>query len=223
MAIRINLLAEARALEELRRRDPVKRAVLFGVLVVLAVGAFSTWLQVQVMVVRRELNRTQGQIASRDTDYQAVVANQRRLADVTHRLGSLQELATNRLLYGTLFNALQHTALNDVQLTRFRADQSYFLTQGTKGKTNAEHQVTAGRPSTVAEKILLTLEARDCGNNPGDEVNKYKQAISESQYFKTNMGKTNEVRLANLSPPQALDGKPFVQFSLECRFPERVR
>lgn len=223
MAIRINLLAEARALEELRRRDPVKRAALFGVLVVLAVGAFSTWLQVQVMVVKRELNRTNGQIAARNADYQAAVANQHRLADVTHRLGSLQEMATNRLLYGTLLNALEHTTVNDVLLTRFRADQSYFLTEGVKAKTNSQHQVTQGRPSTVAEKIQLTLEARDAGANPGDEVNKYKQAISESHYFQTNMGKTNEVRLANLSPPQAVDGRPFVQFTLECRFPQRVR
>jgi len=34
MPIRINLLAESQALEEMRRRDPVKRAIWVGVLVV---------------------------------------------------------------------------------------------------------------------------------------------------------------------------------------------
>lgn len=223
MPIRINLLAEAKALEELRRRDPVKRIVLLGVAVVLAVSAFSIWLQLQIMMVKGDLSRTQAQIASRHSDYQRVLENQSRLADVTYRLGSLQEMATNRLLYGTLLNALQQTAINDVQLTRFRADQSYFVTEGVKPKTNSDNRVIAGRPSTAAEKIVLTLEARDNGANPGDQVNKYKQALADSRYFLQNMGKTNEVRLANLSPPQALDGKPFVQFTLECRFPERVR
>ena len=38
MPIRLNLLAEAQALEESRRRDPVKRAVWAGVFLVLALA-----------------------------------------------------------------------------------------------------------------------------------------------------------------------------------------
>jgi hypothetical protein len=38
------------------------------------------------------------------------------------------------------------------------------------------------------------------------------------------LDKTNEVRLASLSPPQAVgDGKSFVLFTLECRYPEKTR
>jgi len=40
MPIRINLLAEARALEELRRKDPVKRVAVVGILLFLLLIAF---------------------------------------------------------------------------------------------------------------------------------------------------------------------------------------
>jgi len=47
MPIRINLLAEALAEEDLRRRDPVKRAIFIGAfLVALSLVWFSsTWLE----------------------------------------------------------------------------------------------------------------------------------------------------------------------------------
>lgn len=223
MAIRINLLAEARALEELRRRDPVKRVILAGVLVMLILAAFSSWLQLQVMIVKGEANRVEGQIATRSRDFQQVLDDQRNLTDVTRRLGMLHQMATNRLLYGTLLNALQQTTMDDVQLTRFRTEQNYVLSEGVKAKTNASNKVTPGRPASVTEKVVLSLEARDSGSNPGDQVNKFKQSMADSSYFRGLLGKTNEFRLTSLSPPQALDGKPFVQFGLECRYPERIR
>jgi hypothetical protein len=223
MPIRINLLAEAAALEEQRRQDPVKRAALAGILVVLILIAFSSWLQLQVMIVKSEVTKVDAQIATRSKEFQQVLDDQRNLTDVTRRLGMLHEMATNRLLYGTLLNALQKNIIDDVQLTRFRTEQSYVLSEGTKSKTNADNRVIPGRPASVTEKVLLSLEARDSGSNPGDQVNKYKQAMADATYFREILGKTNEFRLTSLSPPQALDGKPFVQFGLECRFPEKTR
>lgn len=223
MPIRINLLSEAKALEDQRRRDPVKRAIGVGVLLVALCAVYSVWLQGQVLVIKRELSSVEGQIASRSKEFQKVLDSQRDLNDVTHRLGSLAQMATNRLLYGTLLNAMQQTTIDEVQLTRFRAEQIYLLTEGTKPKTNSDDRIVPGRPSTVTEKVLLALEARDSGPNPGDQVNKFKQAIAGSAYFRETLGKTNEFRLTSLSPPSAMDGRTFVQFGLECRFPERTR
>ncbi|HWW03407.1 MAG TPA: hypothetical protein VNZ64_27135 [Candidatus Acidoferrum sp.] len=223
MPIRINLLAEARALEDLRRRDPVKRATLVGLLLVIALAAFSSWLQLQVMMVRGEVTRVEGQIATRSKEFQQVLDDQRNLADATRRLGMLHQLATNRLLYGTLLNALQQTIIDDVQLTKFRTEQTYVLSEGVKPKTNADNRVIPGRPASVTEKVVLSLEAKDSGPNPGDQVNKFKQTMADFAYFRGILGKTNEFRLTSLSPPQALDGKPFVQFGLECRYPEKTR
>jgi hypothetical protein len=223
MPIRINLLAEARALEEMRRRDPVKRVALVAILVVLVLIAFSIWTQLQVMIVKAVVSRVDGQIATRSKEFQQVLDDQRDLTDVTRRLGMLHQMTTNRLLYGTLLNALQQNTIDDVQLTKFRTEQTYVLVEGTKTKTNSDNRVIPGRPAGVTEKVLLTLEAKDSGANPGDQVNKYKQVMADATYFRAILGKTNEFRLTSLSPPQAVDGKPFVQFGLECRYPEKTR
>jgi hypothetical protein len=222
MPIRINLLAEAQALEELRRRDPIKRAIWSGAALVFIIVAWSASLQVKAMMIKGELNKVDEQIAKQTNEYQVVLGHQRKLAEANRKLVSLYQVSTNRLLYGTLLNALQQTTLDDVQLIRFRAEQSYTLTDEVKAKTN-EDRVIPGRPATVTERVLLTLDAKDNGANPGDQVNRYKQTLVECPYFKTILTKTNEVRLASLSPPQVTDSKPFVLFTLECRYPEKTR
>jgi hypothetical protein len=223
MPIRINLLAEAHALEDLRRRDPVKRAIWVGGALVAVILAWGSSLQVKAMVAKRALGKIEAQLVTRTNAYQGVLGNQRKLAEVERKLTALQQLATNRLLYGTLLNGLQQSTIDDVQLVRFRADQSYSFTEEVKPRTNDEERVIPGRPATVTERIVLNLDARDSSPNPGDQVNKFKQALMGSPYFKGVLSNTNEVRLASLSPLQSSDNKGFVLFSLECRFPQKTR
>ena len=76
----------------------------------------------------------------------------------------------------------------------------------------------------MTEKIVVSLDARDSSANPGDQVNKFKDAVANQPYFKAALNKTNGVQLVNLSAPQiGTDGKPFVMFTLECNFPEHTR
>jgi|SRR6185369_8037309 hypothetical protein len=223
MPIRINLLAEAKTIEELRRRDPVKRAIFVGLALLVLVLAWSSSLQLKAMISKGELNRVASQLGTRTNEFQQVLANQRKLAEVNRRLNLLQQMATNRMLHGTLLSSLQQTTLDDVQLMRLKTEEVYVYNEEIKPKTNANNHLVPGRPASVTEKIVVTLEAKDSAPNPGDQVNKFKQAISQAPYFQTVLGKTNEVRLTNLSPPQTTDSKPFVLFTLECRYPEKTR
>jgi hypothetical protein len=224
MPIRINLLAESQALEELRRRDPVKRAIWIGGFLVAVVLIWSSSLQVKAFMGKAELSHLQQQIETRSKSYRVVQENEQKLRDVSEKLGKLHQLATNRFLNGTVLNALQQAAVDDVQLVRFRVDQNYLYTEATKPKTNADERITPGKPATVTEKIVLTLDARDGGANPGDQIDKFKKAVEQCAYFQSVLGKTNGVRLVNYSPPQSgPDGKPFVLFTLECRYPEKTR
>jgi hypothetical protein len=222
MPIRINLLAEAQAEEELRRKDPVKRAVGVGVILVLVMLAWCSSLQLKCLLAKSTLSDLEGQIAARTNEYQEATESSRKLSEANHKLESLQQLACSRLLYGTLLNSLQQTSINDVRLTRLKTEQTYVLTEATKPKTNA-NRVIPGKPATSTERIVVTLDAKDSALNPGDQVNRFKQAVAEAPYFQTVLGTTNEVRLTNLSPPQGTGGKPFVAFSLECRYPEQTR
>ncbi len=223
MPIRINLLAESQALEEMRRRDPVKRAIWVGVLLASLLLAYSISLQFKAIIAKSELGRLDAQIASYTNENQRVQVNQKRLADVNQKLGALWQLSTNRFLNGTVLNALQQTMVDDVHLVRFRADEGYVLVPETPKRTN-EDRVIPGKPATVTERITLTLEARDTSATPGDQAIKFKGAFANSPYFQKVLGKTNEGRLKDIGTPSpSPDGRFFMPFALECRFPDKTR
>jgi hypothetical protein len=225
MPIHLNLLAEAQAAEEERRRDPVKRVLWIAALIVVLILVWSSSLQLKAMLIRSEVSRVEAQITARTSEYRNVLDNQTRVADLRNRVAALQNLSTNRLLAGTLLNALQQTTVDDIQLLRLRVDQIYVSVEGTKTHTNEQNVVIAGRPPTTTEKILLTLEGADSSANPGDQVNKYKGALAANPYLKDCLVKTNGITLKNLTPPQMspLTGKRSVTFTMECRFPDKTR
>ena len=225
MAIRINLLAEARAAEEMRRRNPVRRALWIGGFVVVVVLVWSSSLQVKIISSREKLNSLEAEWSSKTNAYEQVIATQRQLAETEQKLGALERLATNRFLWANVLNQLQQTTVEDVELLQLKGEQIYLLSEEVKPRTNEFNAVIPGKPATVTERIVLYLKAKDISQNPGDQVARYKEAIASSPYFQTMLGKTNEVRLANLSAPQIdpQTGRPSVVFTLECRFAEKVR
>lgn len=223
MPIRINLLAEAKIAEELRRRDPVKRAIFFGVLLVVFTLLWSSSIQLEVIISKKDLTRVQTDIITRTNEYQSVLVSQRKVANIRAKLESLQHLSDARLLHGNYLNALQLVTIDGVQLVRIRLNQSYVEIPGAANQTNNNH-VILGRPSTTAEKIVLALDARDFSANPGDAVDKFKESIASQGYFKTMLNQTNGVKLITLSPPQSgPDGHTYVLFNLECYFSQKTQ
>jgi hypothetical protein len=223
MPIRINLLAEAQAAEDLRRRDPIKRVIFGGVLFVVLVLVWWSWLQLRVMVANKDLSQVEAEIQSHTNAYQVVLVSEKKIAEAKENLAALQQLTSSRFLQGNLLNALQHATVPGVQLMRLRVDQTFVATEATASKSDDTH-VTRGHAGTVTENILVSLDARDFSSNPGDQVNKFKDAIGNQPYFQAVLDKTNGVRLTNLSPPQiGPDGKPSVLFTLQCTYPDRTR
>ncbi len=213
MPIQINLLAEARAAEELRRRDPVKRAIFLGISLAAVFLGWSAMVEAMAMSARATQAGVETEIATRTNEYAQVENNMRQLSLTRSRIMALQKLQDDRFLQGNLLNALQLATVPDVQLTALHLDQSYLLQVGT-----------GTRPGTVREKITLNLDARDFSANPGDQVNKFMQVIEKQPYFNEMLDKTNAVQLT--SPPSAPvedNGKAYVTFSLECQFPDKTR
>jgi len=224
MPIRINLLAEAQALEELRRRDPVKRAIWVAGFLVALVLIWSISLQVRIMRDNSRLKGLEAKSKSQESEYEQVINNQKQLVEIDFKQAALRQLATNRFLLASLLNALQTTTVDDVQLVRLKLAQDYVLTPEVKPKTN-DSRVIPGKPATATEKTTLVLEAKDFSAPPGVQVSKFKDALVNSPYFQNALGKTNEIKLISLSPPQVApeSGKLHVLFSLEGRFPEKTR
>jgi len=222
MPIRINLLAEAKAAEELRRHDPVKRVIFVGALAVAVTLVWSSSLQLETMLAKKTVFDKQTEIAARTNEFQRVLTDQKKTAAAKEKLNALKKMTNSRFLQGNLLNALQQVTVDGVRLARLKVDQDYFYTAGTPSQTN-KNGVILGRPSTLTEKIVVWLDARDSSANPGDQVNKFKEAVANQSYFKATLNKTNGVQLVNLSAPQAVDGKPCVLFTLKCNFPEYAR
>lgn len=224
MPIRLNLLAEAQAAEDMRRRDPVKRAVFIGIGIITVMLAWSASLACKAGLLQTQVSRLHTQLTSRTNEYQAILMHQQKAGELRKKVEALDHLAASRFLGGTLLNALQLTTVPDVQLNRLSVDQSYALTEGVKPREENGHTLK-GRPATSTEKIMVTLEASDTSINPGDQVTKFKDAVACNTYFKSSLVHTNPVTLKSLSPQQLAPGSglPCVLFTLQCRYPDVTR
>jgi hypothetical protein len=222
MPIRINLLSEALAEEDLRRRDPVTRSIFIGAfLVALSLVWFSsTWLEYKL--TQERMSQVEIDIDSHTNEYARVQSNVKRIADSQHRLDELLVLNTNRFLQGNLLNALQQIYVPNVQLLRIKLSQNYVTKEGTPDKSNS-FGVVRGKPGQSTEQITLTLDGRDSSPNL-DQMNHYKELLGRLDFFKIRLNPTNDVKLSSLSSPQSTSGsKPFILFTLECRFPDKTR
>jgi hypothetical protein len=158
-----------------------------------------------------------------EKDFQRVTQHLKDTAEIERKLTSLHQLATNRFLWGPVLNAIQEGMIDHVQLARLRSSQTYVQTEEVKPVVKNDKKIS-GKPATSTEKIFLVLEAKDSAPSPGVQVNLFKESIATTPYFKQHLKPGDGVKLAELSPPDTSDpSRPFVMFTLNCLYPERVR
>src|SRR5687767_374900 len=114
MPICINLLAEAKMAEEQRRKDPVKRAIFISGCVVVFFALWSTSLQVKIIASKSELKGLESRWKDIEKNYGSALDAEKRAKEVETKLVALNQLTTNRFLWGTTINAVQQT-LNGVE------------------------------------------------------------------------------------------------------------
>jgi hypothetical protein len=224
MPIRLNLLAEAQAAAEMRRRDPVKRAIMASVVLIALALGWSGYLYLKSMMANSDLGKIEVQMQTHTNKFQQIQMALDKTDEIKTKLQKLGELSTNRFLNGNLMQALQQTTVDDVQIIRLRMEQAYAYTEGTKRRTNDDRVIPA-TPAKSTEKTILTLEGNDTSPR-FDQYTKLQDALIAHPYFKTMLVKTNGVTLrsGSLSMPQiSTSGKPTVSFAFECRFPEKTR
>ena len=208
MPIQINLLTEALAQEDRRKKDPVKRAIFAGALLVAVTLVWFSSASLEHMVANSNLARVQNEIQAHTNDYNVVVNNLKQINAQQNSLDALQKLSSARFLQGNLMNALQQLYVSNVCLLNMRLDQSY----------------TPSGSGSVVEHVMLTLNAKDSSPNPGDRVNPCKDAIGQLAFFKSTLQTNNGVKLSTLSAPESVPGsKSFVSFTIQCRFSDQTR
>ncbi|SRR5436190_5952921 len=232
MPIRINLLAEQQAADELRRRDPVKRATWVGSFLVGLLTVWSAYLQVRLMAATSEVNRYEAEYKKLESNFKKVSANMEAAAEADRKWAALQALATNRFLWANPLNALQFVMVpvDDVQIVALKTAQTYAITEAVKPSTNTAGSLVRGKPGTSRERVSFTLdgkdtskESKDPAKRSTDGVFKLQEAINNYPYFKTNQVKS---QLITRSPDQVDPNNPakrFSTFTLGCEFPENTR
>ena len=232
MPIRINLLAEQQAAEELRRRDPVKRATWVGGFLVGVMALWSGYLQVRLMAATNEASGYESEWKKLESAFKKVSVSMEAAAEAERKWAALQALAKNRFLWANPLNALQFVmvTVDEVQIMALKTSQTYTITDPVKPSTNAVGIVSRGKPGTSREKVSFTLdgrdtskEAKDPSKRSTDGVFKLQEAINNYPYFKTNLVRSQLITRSPDQPDPNNPTKRFSTFTLGCEFPENTR
>ena len=225
MPIRINLLAEAQAEEDNKRRDPVKRAAWVGGFVVFLVLLWASTVYFSVVSAASTLAAQTARWKSLEKKFADATNENKKLGELEKKLAALSRFSTNRFLWGSVLNALQESTVDKVQVVRIRTTQSYMPIAATPELT-IKGQKTPARPPASLERLSMTIDAKDYADPSEVNFSKFKEKLQEVPYFKHYFTKPESVRLANLSAANvaALElGRSFQTFTIECEFPETRR
>ena len=165
MPIRINLLAEQQAAEDLRRRDPVKRALWVAGLIVGVMVVWSGRLQIKLMAATREINRYESEWKKLEPNYKKVTANFDKAADAEMKWAALHALATNRFaqqlaqLQKEIINATWKVIRREVS-SKLSEPFASDVEQIQLSQSSALEQATA-RVASGAAAVRTALEMAD--------------------------------------------------------------
>ena len=223
MPIRINLLAEAQAAAELRRKNPIKRGIWIGSFLVCVVVLWIAKLQLDISFEKHSYNSVEADWKSKMAKYSAVTNEQARIGEVERKLAQLDSLSTNRFLWAPVLNALQKTMVDQVQVTRLRGEQVYVKEEARDlgSGSNRKHV-----PGAMVEKVSLSIEAKDL--RPNDQnYTKYKESLCTFDFFARRLQRRDGFVMDGVLGPLTVDpvdpSKQFVTFTLASHFPEARR
>ena len=220
MPIRINLLAEAQEAEEMRRKDPVKRAIWIGGFIIFLVLLGSATLQFKIIVARSEASSLQTRWREIEKQVMDVNGHRSRTRELEQKLAALDQFTTNRMLWALALDALQRTPVEGVELVRINTEQKFTQDEGTR--PNADGKGVT-KPATATEHTVLTLDGRDYSAQAGSQVPRFKQSLASSPYFEAVLQKTNSIQLMSQTAPQSEAGRAFVGFGFKLHYEEKQR
>lgn len=218
---RINLLAERQEEQEMRRRDPVKRSLQLGGVMISLMLLWGLLVQWQIHWAKQELAHVEAELVTVKQQATGVTAMAQKAAMIDRQRLRLNRQAAERFLWTGPLNSLQFAVVDGVEMVRMELNQTMSPVGAVKPVTNALERVTPGKPAGVIHKVSLLISARDSGEPPATE--KFIEALAAQDYFKERLRKQDPILLRERMPQQLdpLDAtNRFVPFSIECVFKE---
>src|SRR4051812_4993318 len=131
MPIRINLLAEQQAAEEARRKDPVKRAIWVGSILIFITIVWAMMEHMDLSARRAELANLDTQFRKADESARRVRDRQAEAGDVEDRIRALEKYSTNRILWASALDAFQKASMEQIRFKSIDANQRYITNAAT--------------------------------------------------------------------------------------------
>lgn len=181
MPIRINLLAEQLAAEDMRRRDPMKRALFAGAGLVVLMLLWIATTFAKLKTVESELAQYTSQLSEVEDASKEVRQNHAEINNIKGRVEALDKYAENRFFWGSFLDSIQHIEVNDLRLTEIRGEHVYKESEG--GKLFTTNIVMAAAEEPPFWKFWATAHAEE---TPTAAVEAALNSITNSGVFLTN-------------------------------------
>jgi hypothetical protein len=165
--------------------------------------------------------------ANKEPKYKVLVQVQEKADRLNRFMSNLDRYSTNRFLWANALNAVQHSLVDDIQVTHIRGEQIYEITS-PENLTNltATGQTVTRKPGTATERIRFTVDARDY-KNQDQQWTKFKESLTGNDFFKRHLKKGESFVLEGTqSAPMRDPSDPiheYVTFSLVAKLPEVKR
>jgi hypothetical protein len=221
MPIRINLMAEAQALEEARRRNPVKLGIWIAGFFVAVVMLWIAKLQLDIYFAKNEWGTLNSQWRAAEDKYNNVTNQEARIEGIKEKIAALDHLKTNRFLWGPVLNALQQTVVDQIQVTRVWGAQTF--------EHEAPRSIGSGAslktiPGTVNfEKVKLSIAGKDYSPT-AEGYKKYEDTLNHFDFFAKRMnghdGFTIEGAPSARIPESPGSSREYRTFTLTNTFPD---
>lgn len=223
MPIRINLLAEHFEIEEQKRRDPVKRAVMAGAFLVLCVCGYAASVYLHASTKEKLLAARQTEYRALESKYKQAMANNQLRSEIQAKLDMIESLAAERFIWAPTLNALQHALINGIQVTKIATEQKSQVVDSIKDTVDSRGNRKAGKKGGAFEEMTLNIEGKDFDKAGQNNHLTFQKKLADLPFFKTNLV-ADGIRLTKQDPPTVdpETQKTFAIFGFACSFPKRT-
>lgn len=181
MPIRINLLAEQLAAEEMRRRDPVKRALYAGAGLVVLMLLWIATTFAKVKTVESNLQTQSARLNEVEDASKEVRKNHAEINDIQTRIAALDRYSQERFFWGSLLDSVQHLSADELRLTEIRGSHTYRENEG--GRLFSTNMVIAAVEQPPFWKFWASAKASE---TPEAVVKAALNTITNRGVFLTN-------------------------------------
>ncbi len=219
MPIRINLLAEDQAAEEMRRKNPVKLGIWIGSFMVFIMLLWIFKLHIDIHFSQQSYKLYDDSWKAAAAKYGSVTNNNAKISDADIRLNALDRLATNRFYWASVLNALQQTMIKDIQITRITGVQKYTKEDP---RTIGSGPTAKKIPGSMTEAVSIYIDGKDY-NPAAQNYDKFKETLCNYGFFVKGLGRRDGFVLETVSSPSADASDPsrqYAVFKLVSRYPE---